>query len=151
MSAEWHGYILLDVYSKTYMSSCKGGLFSQRTKTKAWVDKIVPMLQKNRNFVNLSNTMHIFLWNFFLGKIFCSRCDSVMSHRWSREAKLWRPVTQEILSWIEIWLHIRVALSKIFLQISLKFILEKISKLTILVLFVPRKSVKAWVCDAYRI
>ena len=44
-----------------------GELLSQRTKTKFRVDKIVPELQKILKFVNLSITMHVFVWTFFLG------------------------------------------------------------------------------------
>ena len=57
-----------------------------------------------------------------------------LSYRWSRKDKLWRPVTHKVLNGIEIWLHTRVAMSPIFLFITLTFILDKISKLAILVL-----------------
>ena len=54
-----------------------GGWLSQRTKTRARVDNIVPKLQRKRNFVDLSDTMHVFLWDFFLGHKICTQRDLV--------------------------------------------------------------------------
>ena len=36
-----------------------------------------------------------------------------LSHQWSREGKLWRPITRKLLNGTEIWFHIRVELFQI--------------------------------------
>ena len=122
-----------------------GGLLSQRAIICLYVFKLFPS-SKTHEILWAYQTQCMYSYglitpiNFFVCKVICC-----LSRQWSREGKLWRPVTHKVLNRIKIWFHIHVDLFKIYLLSNLIFFLDKILKLAILVHCVPYKSVKACV------
>ena len=90
-----------------------GGLLSQTATICLFVFKLFPS-SKEYETLWAYQTQCMYSCGWITPTKICVRTVIwCLSHQWSREGKLWKPVTRKLLNGIEIWFHIRVELFEI--------------------------------------